>query len=433
MNAGIEALIAGLCLTAASCVSLAAYSLRDFSRSRLEELCAARGRRDRFGVIMKRHAEALLAVELLAVGLIGASGAAVFRWAAARPAAALDHPVDASAFAVRFLCGLGVLLLSSVVLPWCAARVAGERFLTTFWPLLAVLKTGLKPATAFARKLDTYGHRLSGMDEPGAADVATLTEEIQTVVDEGRREGVIEHEAGRMIRRVIELQEADVSAIMTQRTDMATIPASATLEAARLELLECGHSRIPVIGDTIDDVVGILYAKDLLRHIQAGVAPAPSLADVVREPLYVPETSGIDSLLKTMKRDRVHFAMVIDEYGNVAGLVTMEDILEEIVGEIGDEFDAVEESGIVPVRPGVIEAAAWVRVDALNEQFDFELPEDEDFATIGGFVLSQLGRIPRPGESTVWRRLRVSVLSADKRKIDRVRIESDAAAESPSV
>lgn len=429
MNVSADVVAAATALGACFFAALFAYSLRDFSRSRLEEACAARNRNDRFGVILKEHADALLAVEWLLALLIASLAVSTFRWLTADDLEGSPDPW--STVTLQTLSFAFVVSLVVVVVPWCVARVVGERVLAFAWPLIAVWKSLMRPPLAVARRLDTYAHRLTGLEEPGSTDGSEFSEELRTVVDEGQREGAIEREAGTMIRRVIELQEADVSAIMTQRTDMVTIQMSSSLEEARLKFLECGHSRIPVVGQSTDDVVGILYAKDLLRHRPDDASRVPELSDVVREPLYVPETSGIDSLLETMKRDRVHFAMVIDEYGNVAGLVTMEDILEEIVGEIGDEFDTAEEKGIFPIRPGVVELAAWVRIDSLNEEFEFELPEDEDFATLGGFVLSQLGRIPKPGESLPWKEWRITVLSSDKRKIDRLRIEADPTLPAP--
>ncbi|MCC7422427.1 MAG: HlyC/CorC family transporter [Planctomycetaceae bacterium] len=403
-------------------VALGAFSLRDFSRSRLEEACAGRGRPHRFGVIIREYGDALLALEWLLLALVSATAVAMFHWLKSGDVEDLfDAWGGVAVNAVLFMAAGGFLV---VVLPWCIARVAGEKILAAAWPAMAVWKGLMRPFLAMANKLDTYAHRLTGLEEPGTSEESEFSEELRTVVDEGQREGIIEHGAGTIIRRVIELQESDVSAIMTQRTDMVTIPATASLDEARLTFLECGHSRIPVIGETADDVVGVLYAKDLLQHLKDDPPPS-GLRSLVREPLYVPETSGIDKLLETMKRDRVHFALAIDEYGNVAGLVTMEDILEEIVGEIGDEYDTAEESGIYPVKPGVVELESWVRVDDLNEQFDYELPDDEDFATIGGFVLSRMGRIPKPGDNITWEQLRLTVLSGDKRRIERLRVEAD--------
>src|SRR5262249_2977933 len=174
-----------------------------------------------------------------------------------------------------------------------------------------------------------------------ADDAAVVGDEIRAVVDEGRREGVIESDAGQMIHRVMELQDEDVAAIMTPRTEMFCIDVESSLDEARLKLIESGHSRVPVIGESTDDILGLLYAKDFLKAVgpHRSGDPIPVLRDLLREPVYVPVTTQIPALLELLKRKKVHIAIVLDEYGGVAGLVTMEDILEEIVGEIADEFD----------------------------------------------------------------------------------------------
>jgi CBS domain containing-hemolysin-like protein len=284
------------------------------------------------------------------------------------------------------------------------------------------------------RKFDTFAHRLSGLGEPENGDVATLTEEIRTVVDEGQREGVLESTARTMIHRVIELSDEDAAAIMTPRTEMDCIPVESSLEEARQHLLDAGHSRMPVIASTTDDIVGILYAKDLLKHMAKGNGQPTSLKAIVREPFYVPETTGIDRLLETMRRDRVHLAIVIDEYSGVAGLVTLEDILEEIVGEIIDEHDSEEDEQpeIKTVAPGVAEVDARVHIDDLNEQLGYDLPEHGDYDTFGGFVFAQLGHVPTISESFHWQNLRITVLSVDERRIHQLRIEVDETVESPA-
>ena len=215
-----------------------------------------------------------------------------------------------------------------------------------------------------------------------------------------------------MIQRVMQLQDEDVGAIMTPRTEMDCVSADLTLEEARKQLIESGHSRIPVIGDSTDDVLGILYAKDLLKAL----APTrngqtiPVLRDIIREPVFVPITTAIPSLLELMKRQKIHIAIVHDEYGGVAGLVTMEDILEEIVGEIADEYDEEQVADdIHKLNETAVEDSASVRLDELNRQFDFGFPEDGEFDTVGGFVFSQKGSMPSPGESFAWHQLLLTV------------------------
>ena len=214
---------------------------------------------------------------------------------------------------------------------------------------------------------------------------------------------------------------------MTPRTEMMCVAADCTLEEARVSLIEAGHSRMPVIGDSTDDVLGILYAKDLLKALEPHRTgePIAVLRDIIRDPLYVPLTTPIPALLELMKRQKVHIAIVNDEYGGVSGLVTMEDILEEIVGEIADEYDEDDQSedDIRTVSPSIIETEGRVRLDELNRRFDYGLPPSDDFDTIGGFAFSHIGRMPSAGETLDWERLRLTILEADARRIQRVRIE----------
>jgi CBS domain containing-hemolysin-like protein len=181
-----------------------------------------------------------------------------------------------------------------------------------------------------------------------------------------------------------------------------------------------------VIGESTDDIIGILYAKDLLNYLSSDGSSTTTLKEIVREPFYVPETTGIDTLLQMMKSQRVHLAIVLDEYGGVAGLATMEDILEEIVGEIVDEFDDAEAEQFRTISVGVIDVDARVHVDDVNERLKLELPDDRDYDTIGGFAYSVLGRIPASGESFHWEQTRFTIVEADKRKIMRLRIEVDS-------
>ena len=269
-------------------------------------------------------------------------------------------------------------------------------------------------------------HRMAGIPEEDDGELTTITEEIRSVVDEGQREGLLELEAGTMIQRVMDLQEEDVASIMTPRTDMFTIQIETSLDEARRQVVEAGYSRVPVIGESTDDIVGVLYARDMLKYSDFN-GSAPALKEVVREPFYIPETKGIADLLETMKRRHVQFAIVVDEYSGVAGLVTMEDVLEEIVGEIADEYDEAEEELITTDGAGHTEVDARVHIDDLNEKFHFDLPEDGDFDTVGGFALAEFGRIPQQGESFQWRDWRFTVLDADKRRLSRISIDADPA------
>ncbi|QDT18180.1 hemolysin family protein [Alienimonas californiensis] len=455
-------LYAALTGAAAFVCGVFTQSLREFSRGKLHDLCTARGLDDRFGEVLKNRESVLVVTRaatfvlnaaclLLAAGGLGlplpghADEAVWRRW---------ETWAEWAAFTA-----IAVLLLS--VLPWTVARVTSEALLARAWPLASVLAKPFAPFVALSNYLDRTMHRLAGRADPDRDDASVLNDELKSVVDEGEREGLLEIDAGRMIRQVIELHDEDVAAVMTPRTAMDTVPATATLEEARELFMARGHSRLPVHGESLDDIRGVLYAKDLLASLgasRAGDGPVPSVAELAREPLFVPDATKLDTLLSRMKTEQTHLALVVDEYGGVAGLVTMEDLLEEIVGEIVDEHDPITEAetGIrrlsAPLPEGdgdprdrrsrlraakvngtplprSFEVEGWVRTDDFNETAGFSLPEDGDFDTLGGFVLSELTRVPNAGETFDWKGVRVTVLEADNRKVDLVRVE-DAPPES---
>jgi len=404
--------------------SFACEALRSFSRSRLDEACRQLGHPERFAVVLRRSVDALIAWRILTL----LSVAALAALAGDRFAADLSHLNgirDWLAVLTEPILLAAVFVFGLFVLPWSLARVTGERFLARCWPALEIVLRGMRLAVSAVRRIDAFMHRLWGLKEPAGHTTESLLREVESVVDLGQREGILAPQARRMIERVIAAQQEDVSAVMTPRTEMECVPANASLEDARLLMVAGGHSRMPVIGASPDDIVGILYAKELLRHMSTESADPPlSLKDVVREPFYVPETIGLDKLLESMKRRGVHIAIVIDEYSGVAGLVTMEDVLEQFVGEIVDEYDTADDTGIRQVGPAAVEVEPWVRIDDLGEQFAFDLPEDEDYDTVGGFVYAQLGRIPKRREVVAWKHLRVTVLDADKRRILKLRVEN---------
>lgn len=420
--------IAVCLLMIVACISaLGCDALREFSYSRLEELCQKRGVPARFGQILKKQGEALLALEFL-LTLATLSLATVLCSWIGWPEITAGESLGAMTFQMilRYAFFAALAFLAADLLPWTIARVASEEFLCAFWPMIQGLQATLSPLLWVATQLDRYAHRVTGRIDTEADDSSMIEEEIRSVVEEGEREGVLESGSTAMIQRVMQLHDEDVGAIMTPRTEMDCVSADLTLEEARQQLVESGHSRIPVIGDSTDDVLGILYAKDLLK----AVAPSksshtiPVLRDIIREPTVVPITTAIPSLLELMKRQKVHIAMVHDEYGGVAGLVTMEDILEEIVGEIADEYDDVQiAEDIREIDDSAVEVSARVRLDELNRRFDYGLPEDGDFDTVGGFVFSQKGSMPTQGESLTWHGLRLTVLNADARKLNRLRID----------
>ncbi len=245
---------------------------------------------------------------------------------------------------------------------------------------------------------------------------------------EGQTEEPALRERKRMIEGVEQLGDTTVKEVMVPRTDTVFLDHEASAEEAYKVLLESGHSRIPVYRGTIDEVIGVLYAKDVLACLVRG--KPFSLSSLARKAFFVPETKRIDSLLREFKRRRVHIAIVVDEYGGTAGIVCMEDIIEEIVGEIQDEFDD-EPEDISPVGPQSWHCDARLRLDEIASVTGIHLPE-EDFDSLAGYVFDLFGRIPEEGESVDLPGARFSVLEMEGHRILSVKVERiDAPRETP--
>jgi putative hemolysin len=248
--------------------------------------------------------------------------------------------------------------------------------------------------------------------------------EIKTIVDAGEEGGVIEEEEKAMIYSIFDLGETLAREVMVPRIDVTALESTAPLKEAVQTILEAGHSRIPVYVDTVDNIVGILYAKDLLRYLGNGQSGASdvSLSDIVRPPYFVPESKRIDELLRELQVRRVHMAIVVDEYGGTAGLVTIEDILEEIVGEIQDEYDIAEEPAVERVGPDEYVFDARADLDDVNDLLDTQLPKELG-ETLGGFIYGQLGKVPATGERLSFNNnVEMEVLEVIGRRIGKVRV-----------
>ncbi|MCA9239140.1 MAG: HlyC/CorC family transporter, partial [Planctomycetales bacterium] len=318
-------------------------------------------------------------------------------------------------------------------LPWSVSRICAASFLYYTWPVWRVIDGLLTPFVWAARVIDASLHRIAGQT-PGVMDGETIEEEIRTIVTEGHREGLLEEDAREMIEGVMELGDADVAHVMTPRTDMHMLRSDVEWDEMLADVIKMGHTRIPVYGANRDDILGVLYVKDLLPELaKPDIGGRKSLQEMMRKPVFVPETKAVDDLLAMFQQMRTHIAIALDEYGGVAGLVTIEDVLEEIVGEIVDEYDPEVEEEILRINEDACEAVGRAHVDEINELMGFDLPEDQDFDTIGGFVFTELGRVPVSGETLTWRNeVQLTVLEASKRTVERVKVErlQRAAAES---
>ncbi|HEV8373141.1 MAG TPA: hemolysin family protein [Actinomycetota bacterium] len=244
-------------------------------------------------------------------------------------------------------------------------------------------------------------------------------EEIRALVDEAERGAVIEEEEREMIHSIFEFGDTILREVMTPRPDMVAVPVSTSLQEVLELILRSGYSRIPVYQDDIDNVVGLAYAKDVLRRLHDGQADKP-LADILRPAPVMPESMKAAECLREMRRRKSHMVIVIDEYGGTAGLVTIEDLLEEIVGEITDEYDQ-EDPNVEPLPDGDYRVNARLGIDEVNELLDVQLPSTE-WDTIGGLLINLVGGVPREGQELEFQGLRLTAERVQGRRIGRVRI-----------
>lgn len=258
---------------------------------------------------------------------------------------------------------------------------------------------------------------------PRTSTSAELEREISGLVDQGEAQGFITPREGKMIEAVLDLGETMTWQIMVPRTEMATVSINADFADIIKVIVESGHSRIPLYEDDLDHIRGVLHAKDLLPY-WSRPTEGISLADIARDPLFVPQSMPINLLLTELKRKRVHLAVVVDEYGGTAGIVTLEDVLEEIVGEIADEYDQ-DENMLMEQPDGSVLVDGRLDVGDLAEFLGVELPEELPegrFETVGGFITTILGRVPPPQEEVSYGPVRMVVVGADKRRVTQVQV-----------
>lgn len=286
-------------------------------------------------------------------------------------------------------------------------------------PLLPLMAFAADP---FHRLFDRSRRREQELEDGEEIEEQDAGDDIQAFIDVGEAEGILEEEEGELIQSILEFGDTRVSEVMTPRPDIVAVSAAATVREARDIMVESKYSRLPVYRDQIDNVEGLIYVRDLLQRWAEGNEDGP-ISPLVRPVYFIPETKPVADLLEEMQKSHEQLAMVIDEYGGVSGLVTVEDILEEIVGEIEDEDIAGEElNDIVEGDDGCYEVLGSTEIGKIERLFDMEI-EADDFTTIAGLVINESGKVPQPGEQLTFRGLELEVLEADERRIGRLRVK----------
>ena len=247
-------------------------------------------------------------------------------------------------------------------------------------------------------------------------------EDLISFVNVGEAEGIIEEEEKEMIHSIVGLGETSAKEIMTPRTSMFAVEGNKTLDDIWEEMIEAGFSRIPVYEETIDNIIGVLYTKDVLNYLKKHSTDT-QVKELVREAYYVPETKSIIEILQEFKSKKVHIALVLDEYGGIGGILTIEDLLEEIVGEIRDEFDNEEEESIREIDDNRYEVDAMLDIETINKNLNINLPISEDYESLGGLIMSELGKIPAIGDVVEFEDVKLIVVEVEKMRVSKVEIQ----------
>ncbi len=325
-------------------------------------------------------------------------------------------------YLLTFIIAAAIFSVFGVAIPHAWAKYAGEKTLSRIYKLLMLSKRLVWPILYVLRVYDGFVRRLAGVVE---ATPEEKQEEFLNGLEQRRMEGVVDEEEQEMIESVLELSDTTADEIMTPRTDIVAVEVNSDLQAVLKTITTAGHTRVPVYEENIDNIIGLVYAKDLLSEIGKD-AQDFKLRDKIRDAYFVPETKPLRTLLHAFQNQKLHIAVVLDEYGGTAGIVTLEDILEELVGEITDEYEKTPPKPIRKIDKNTIEVDARTYVDDLNDELELDLPEDEDYDTIGGFVFSHLGYIPKTGVSFDYENLKFTIAAAEPRRIKRIRIQKTA-------
>ncbi|MFM7051269.1 MAG: hemolysin family protein, partial [Planctomycetota bacterium] len=424
-------LLAAIILTVAATSYFSALNLAlvQASRSGLETELESRGMLDRGGWILARMQEASHAVAFFrTLGRVALFAAVLVAFEGFGEALRITF----SGLAATAGVSVALVWLFTSVLSSAIARHATYATIATSLPFIRITLVVVGPLLAAVGFVDEVVRRLSGAnlreDETG--------EELIHSIEDRKREGDIDPVAATLLQRAVVFGQTTVASVMTPRTDIEAIEITDDLASVREQIAAIGHSRIPVYSESLDEIVGILYVRDLVRYF-GGPADGFRMKSLLREPLRVPETKPVGELLRDFQQSEVHMAVVVDEYGGTSGLCTIEDVLEEIVGEIHDEHEPADElpPALVESGEGVFEADGRVPITEVNERLGLSLPEDGDFDTVAGFLLDRFGRVPERGEFDELPEAVFEIAAAGPTRIDRVTIRlrgaRDGAAREP--
>ena len=398
-------------------------TLRNGARVAVERALEARRKAHLWVPIETRLVDVVVCVSFLRVGL-----ATTFLCLWTFDFSGAGEDFSPAGFFVGISTGVAILWLAVSVIAAAAARWSAHPLVTLSIPLLRVCAFVGPTFGWIARFVDEIVKRLSGATLVRNGEQSEAEAELLRSVEQSQREGGLGETTAEMIENVVEFTSTDVGEVMTPRTDIEGVEMTNDLNEIKSFIGQEGHSRIPVYEEDLDHIVGILYVKDLVPFL--GEDPATfKLRPLLRAPIVVPETKVVADLLADFQRSEVHMAIVVDEYGGTAGLVTIEDVLEEIVGEIKDEHegDLEEEPELRVISQDHWEVDGRFHIDDLNEELMLTLPEDEEYDTIGGYLMACLGHVPEQGETWDVEGIRLTAMETTSTQVSRIGLERLAA------
>ncbi len=422
MTTGLFIALTFIGLAVAGLASVGSKILHEFPSHELEEYCERRQREDRFGEILDGHEQVAIGAESLNVVGVTLFAVGVVLWIF--DGVSTNGDLGVTRLSLTILVSIVALLVTTSWIPWTIQRIWAVPMLFHTWPFWLTTSIVAWPMSVGVEVVDGLIRRMAGKPPDAEDDEEAFDDEIRTMVTAGEREGLLEADEREMIEGVLELGDTDVSDIMTPRSNVDAFEIGLDWEKVLRFAVKVGRTRIPVYREKLEDIVGVLFVKDLLLELASPEQDQRRpIEDLLRTPWFVPKTKPVDDLLQEFLNTRSHLAIVLDEYESVAGVVTIEDVLEEIVGEIVDETDRDEVEEITTIDKSTAEALGTAHIDELNEKLGLDLPESDDYDTVAGFVLEYLGHIPGAGESIEHGNVRIAVLDASRRQIERVRIE----------
>ena len=333
-----------------------------------------------------------------------------------------DETAAQSTIGLALLFAVVTLLLAGEVIPTVLARRYGDGMLRRFLPLFNLVQFPISFVIPVINGLQNGIRRLVGLTEE-PTNTRSIVEDLREMIVDTAKTGGLDESERELIENVMEFRDVDVAAVMTPRTEISGVELEKGLSAVLKSAAENNHSRIPVYQESLDNIIGTISVRDLVRYAADGKLDRIDLREPLRPAYFVPETMPVSQLFAEFRRERLKVAIVLDEYGGTAGLVTLGDVMEELVGEIHEEFEEQEESPVRHLGEGIAEVDASLHVSEVNEELDLDLPEEEDFETLAGFVLAEFGRMPRKGDHFNRGDVKFSVTEASDRRVLTVRVE----------